>query len=553
MVILLGLLLAVSPLNSGSIQGASWASALAAAAPSSPTPSLSLGFGPSSMSPVADGTPVYTVGDTLWAESDYNSSVPLSVTSAAAGSSPAAVVLVTLILSHSVVPLYTFTSKDVDGVWSVKVGDPQGTIVIPVHFVNPASHPVSLSSVSYALAGGNMSISATASLGDSYDQEVCAAGNATSEGLTLALPRDMREKGNITLLPGDPFKTDTAGNVTEPFSFWFELYYPYALDVTSANNLVVNDLMAAASQPVTFTSAAMANITMGWSLPPREGRYELRAFFQNSTSLDTFESRVLLMNDTSWVPLTDVCQTQSVQSPTLDYSASLTKGQDNWPRNIYVMYRTFGVEGVYSLPVSANLSSIAFLATPWNEPIPDIKVDLSPNPDIISSSQAGSSLFLLAHRYPVSVDYSLDVAGGHDLEQGSVTIRGSFSTQTSTFDLAKLTVDILSDQNSPRTLQVTGPQGLNLTRNVLGNNRSATFLLPAGSYSVTLSQGGSSQSAQVVLTDGHATAVTLNFSTFLTFETILIVTAIVAAIGNVLIWVLRTRSLGSRMAPRKDA
>jgi hypothetical protein len=198
--------------------------------------------------------------------------------------------------------------------------------------------------------------------------------------------------------------------------------------------------------------------------------------------------------------------------------------------------------------VKANLSSVTFSAAPWNRPLQDIKVNVSPNPDVVASSQAGSSLFLLTSHYPVSVGYSLDIAGGHGFEQGSVTINTPFSTKTTTFALAELVVQLVGDQNSPITLRVTGPKGLDLERNLPSSNQTATFVLPAGSYSVTAGQAGNSQSAQVRLSDGVATLVTLNFSTFLTFEIILIVTALVAAVGNVLFWFLRSRNLSSRMA-----
>jgi len=117
-------------------------------------------------------------------------------------------------------------------------------------------------------------------------------------------------------------------------------------------------------------------------------------------------------------------------------------------------------------------------------------------------------------------------------------------------EMAKLTVHVLSDQTSPTTLLVTGPHGVNITSGLVGSNQTSSFLLPTGSYSVTASQGGNSQSAQVALTDGLATAVTLNFSAFLTFEVILIVTAIMAAIANASIWILRSRSLRSRLAAK---
>ena len=212
------------------------------------------------------------------------------------------------------------------------------------------------------------------------------------------------------------------------------------------------------------------------------------------------------------------------------------------------MYRTFGIEAVESYPVNANVSSVDFLATPWNQTLQDVKVNVSPGPGVLQTSEAGSTLFVLASKYPAQLSYSLDISGGSGLATGSVTLKEAYSTQTSKLNLAKLTIHVLSDQTAPTTLQVTGPQGINITTGLLGANQTSSYILPAGSYSVTAAQGDNSQMAQVGLTDGLASAVTLNFSTFLTFEIILIVTAILAAIANVAIWLLRSRSLSNRMA-----
>ncbi|MGH9918071.1 MAG: hypothetical protein ACRD6W_04260, partial [Nitrososphaerales archaeon] len=208
-------------MQSGGVSGAFGAS--------TPAPSLSLGFSPSSLYPVADGTPVYTVGDTIWASSGYDYSVSLSVTSPSAGSSATAhVVARTLLSADAVTAVYNFTGRDTDGVWNLTLTTLQGPVVIPVHFVNLAAHPISLGPFAYSLGRGNLLISTTASLGDSYDQEVCATGNATSAGVTLSLPTAMDETGNLTLTPGTPFGVAATGRVNEPFSFWFELYHSYA-------------------------------------------------------------------------------------------------------------------------------------------------------------------------------------------------------------------------------------------------------------------------------------------------------------------------------------
>src|SRR5580658_10301214 len=91
---LVGLLIAILPLESDPVPAAS--------AVTTPIP-LSLGFSPSALYTVADGIPVYTVGETIWALSDYNYSVPLSLTSARVGSSATGDVAVTTTLGRGAV------------------------------------------------------------------------------------------------------------------------------------------------------------------------------------------------------------------------------------------------------------------------------------------------------------------------------------------------------------------------------------------------------------------------------------------------------------------
>jgi hypothetical protein len=269
--------------------------------------------------------------------------------------------------------------------------------------------------------------------------------------------------------------------------------------------------------------------------------------------LEVFQSRVLILNDSSWISLSSTCLPQTVQSSGISYSANLTIGQADWPRTLYVMYRTFGVEAVNSYPVNANLSSVNFVASPWGKPLQDGKATLSPSSGVLQTSQEGGSLFVLASQYPVQLNYSLGFRGGVDLAQGSVTVDGSYSTQNIEVNSAELNVRVLGDQGSPTTLEVTSSQGANITTapGPAEGNQTVSLFLPTGSYTVTaLQAGGESESAKVGLTDGLATAVTLNFNATPTLEIILAVTAAIAAVANVLIWTLRSRSLSSRMARR---
>lgn len=303
-------------------------------APTAATIPLSLGFSPSSLTPVSDGVPVYTAGDTIWALSNFSYSVPISVTSAKPPTPSSTDIVSSWMLPPGVItPLYTFTPDAVDGLWNVTVVTLGGAVVVPVRFVNLAAHPVSLSPLAYSLIGGNLSISSQASLGDSYDQQVCAAGVATQAGVTVGLPASMEPIANITVTPAaSSVGVRAAGNITQPFSVWFELYHPYSLDVTSANSLVVSNLLAASSQPIAFASAGSGNATLTWNTPMRVGRYDLRAYFQNSTNLQLVQSSLLILNDSSWVSLSNACQPEPVTSQSISYSASLAKALRRGPR-----------------------------------------------------------------------------------------------------------------------------------------------------------------------------------------------------------------------------
>lgn len=544
---LLGLLLAVIAFQPGVGTQAS-----AAANTTSPTP-FSLGFSPSSLTPVSGGTPVYTVGETIWAESGYNYSVPLSLAYAGPSSNASfGAEVAQLNLDPQVVtPIHTFTQADPDGVWSITLGSTEGPVVITVRFVNLADHlPVLVGPLQYSLAGGNLSISAQANLADFYDQEVCAAGSASGAPIEIALPRDMGELGSIALAPGTPFGVSTLG-VLQPISFWFELYHTYALEEGGTNNFVADTLMVAQSQPLDVISDGPTTTTLTWSSPLRAGRYDLRVYFENSTSLEVFRSRVLVLNDSSWVSLSGACLPHQVQSSDISYSASLTAGQADWPRTLYYMYRASGVEAVVAYPVRANLSSVNFEASPWNASLQDVEVSVTHSTGVLQTSQEGGSLFVLASTYPAQLNYSLAIGGALDVAQGALTADGRYSTQTLRVGLAELTVHLPGDQSNPVTLEVSGSRGVNVTRGPVGSNRTASFFLPTGSYTVTASRAGESQSAQVDLTDGVAATVTLNFNAYAGLETVLAVTAAIAVVANILVWTLRSR--GARLRPDNRA
>lgn len=539
-----GLVLVTMPLSPVSAAGTSGAAT--SAAPTLTGVSLSLGFSPDSLYPVSQGTPVYTGGDTLWALSGYNYSVPISLSAPG----PAGAVTSLSLPPGSITPVITFADKDTDGVWNMTLQTNPGPVVVPVRFVNLAAHPVSLGPLSYALDGGNLSISTEASLGDSYDQEVCAAGSAALSGVVVPVPAPTGDAGNVTLVPGSTFNLLASGNFTKPVSFWFELYQPYALDVASANSLVVNDLLVATSSTVSITSPGTQNTTVAWSTAMRTGRYDATEYFQTTTGLQVVQSRILILNSSSWISLTNDCLPQPVTSAGISYSTSLNTGQQNWPKTVYIMYRTFGVEGVASYPVSAGVSRISFVASPWNGTISDMTVGVSPQSGV-QTSQDGSSLFVVADDYPVDLSYSIGIGGENVISHASASVPTGGLSLTASVSLAKLTVNVVSNKPSQTELVVTSPGGLKISTGLSGGKQTASFLVPTGSYSLSATQAGSVETSKVSLTDGTAAQVALNFNAFTGLEILLVVTAASGVAANVLIRIHRWRGISSKVKPKR--
>lgn len=507
-------------------------------------PSIYLGLGPSSLLPVSGGVPVYTVGETIWAESYYNYSVGYTLTPAQPG---AGVASNATLQPGAVDPIYTFKPSDPEGVWNLSLAAAQGPLVIPVRFVNLADHrPVLDGQFSYSLTGGNLSIAAQANLGDSYDQEVCAEGSPSQAPVRIPLPTQMGADGSVTLTPGGTVGVTVLGLFNEPLSFWFQLYQSYALDANGTTNLLSYDLMAAQSQPIDISGSGHIPASFTWNAPIRAGRYDLRAFFENSTGIAVSHYSVIVMNQSSWVPLTAACSPQPLQASGIAYSANLTGGEASWPRTLYYMYRVSGVEAVTAYPLRANVSSVDFLASPWSEPLQDALVRVTSSTGVAQTAQQGGSLFVLASSYPAQLNYSVEV-GGTEVQQGSSTFETDNSVRVVDVKLSQLKVEFSTAAQSPISLNVQGPSGLVVTRTIQGNEGTAYLFLPGGSYTLTASQAGQSQSTHADLIDGQAASTSINFGTLVVFEDVLVATAVVAGLANVVVFALRSRRARRRV------
>ena len=100
---------------------------------------------------------------------------------------------------------------------------------------------------------------------------------------------------------------------------------------------------------------------------------------------------------------------------------------------------------------------------------------------------------------------------------------------------------------------------MSISSNPVGVNQSSSFLLPEGNYTVTGTQGNSSQIGPASVTDGSTASLTLTFhiiaartagssSPYPTIELILVAAAGAAAVANGALRLLSSKSLGAKMA-----
>lgn len=489
-----------------------------------------LGYGPSDMSPVSDGIPVYTQGDSLWVKSTYDVAVNASLVSAGGHLEG-----VRTLQPQDVVALHSFASGDEPGVWNITVGAPGGDLVVPFHLAQTTGQGVKMGSVSYSLQGGSLSISGSVDSGYSYDQVVSAVANSSVDAISFPIPQGLGA-GNVTVSgKGNSILVATTGRLASPFTFSFELFHQYSFSAFGTNILQTRSLEAASSPPFLMNSTSGVATTLNWNFPARDGTYVAKAIFESQTGLVGAEGEIVMVNG-SWSPL-DPSATAPLASANFTLNDSLAGGPASWPRTVYLMYRILGVQGVASVPVQAGLSGVALLAGTWGVPLEDAAVETAPNPSVTQVSQEGNVVYLLASQYPVKLDFSVSIGGGRAAPV-SQTIESQYTLANDNVSAGQLTVK-LAGYGSGATVRITGADGTTITRTVNGGNGSV-FYIPPGSYDVAATGAFDSVSTTVTVAGGSANSVLLDIGIFHIAEIALAVTASLG-VATFLVYKLRVR------------
>jgi hypothetical protein len=505
------------------------------------TPSLGMGFSPGSVSPIADGVPVYAPGDQLWAESYSSGPVMVEIANASG-----TVVANETLLPMSPALIHTFSSTDAGGSWELLAAAAGGTELVTLpslvtRFTLVGNGSVQPSMTGYRLTGGggldmNFSLAAPGA----YDIAACLVGSSLPSTVEVPVPSGLGRGQLGVVKEGNQVVVDLAGNVTAPFTFWAELHGDYSYTLDGNSTVVSRDLEVATSNPVNVNLNFSGTMTgLEDQLSMRTGRISMWAFFESSQGVSVFVEPLLIPDNNTWVSLDGCATMASTLAPAFSLSASLAQPPPSWPREIYTMYKEDGVEMFSTEAISIQPATIHVVASPWNENFtnPELTVVASGGTPLQGLSFGNDTIYLTAGQYPLEV---LVTVAGSAIE---FDITQPFSTNDLNVASAKVVVQTGANGKPVSGASVILNEGGSQVANESSVDGEATFYVLAGNYTVVGSYGNSVSTGAIDAGDGVSSTVSLNFggsnqqSAGQVLSYFLAITALVGVAVSTAVWV----------------
>jgi hypothetical protein len=465
-----------------------------------------VGLSPSTLAPMSQGVPVYTVGDEVWMTSYLGSSLLASLSSPNYSSS-------TTLDPGAVVLLHTFQEADIGGNWTLRLTSANASRTVAMQFVKQNENLVPVLT-SHAFSNkGDLLLNYTTNSGSAYDIQACVLGAEVPPVVQIPIPSAIgsgqlllrRERVNATVT--------VLGQLSTSSTFWFELHHLYSYTVPNSSELIARDVKVATSATLLLsqTGNPTHNASITADAPIRRGRFSLRAFFRGSSGYSIYETNVLIADSASWVWLQGCTSTMNVASSAFSFDLPLGTSTTDWPHTVYMMYRSSGVEGLSLEPVTVAPAVINVVAVPWRERMAAARIVLAPNPDIEDLKIVNGTIYLTASHFPLSLNISLAI-GNAVFETHTLQVMQPYSIQE--LDVRAGRLDLLTRLNgSPAVgalVEIFDQKNDTFTMTADAGG-SASFLLPAGSYRLTANLGNQTREAQFTIQDGQEVPLSVEF------------------------------------------
>ncbi len=364
---------------------------------------------------------------------------------------------------------------------------------------------------SYGFANGALAMNFSTKSGlQFYDAEACALGNSDERLADIPVPQalgggkvSLELNGTRLLLTGD-------GLANTSLAFSVELYHSYSfLAPGSPSTLVSKNARVATSDAVTISNRdAFATLGLSSDVALRAGRYEVRGIFQSGNVISVVRTEVLLAGLSDWVWLGG-CQTTPVYANDFRVAVPLGSSPGTWPRVVFLLYRAYGVEGFARVALGLNLSAVGFVKVPWSSTLAGYDVSSTPVSGISRLGVANDTIYLVASAPGAYLDYSVGL-GNQSFFSGRAGPILPFTTTLIPVELSRLAVryavnGVVVDEAEVGVRNGNG----SLTHGTTGKDGTIIFYLPAGSYTVSATNGNETSPEPVSLAKSQNLAVTL--------------------------------------------
>lgn len=509
--------------------------------PSAPT-FIDIGFGPYSLTPAQRGAPVFTINDSIWVYSRFDQTLLASLLSPTNRS----VISNWQLLPSEILSLYTFSEDSPAGNWTLYFTLPNSTTyAIPISLVTLPQNQLPVSLSEYSIQNGEINLGFSVNPLNSYDLEGCLVSNNSNSNVSLSEPADIGT-GQMSLdinSVNESAVVSASGTISSPFSFWFELDYPYSYSTSLTNESISSEVTVARSEAVLFNSITSENVTLPILDNLRTGRYVIRGYFDSSSGFYAAQTNALLLDGGNWFWLSG-CNPFSINGTSFSKEINLDQNPRTWPSRLYFMYQFNGIEGYSILPLQINIARLDFLGQPGNESLSDFTFSISNNSDIEATGAFAGSIFVIARTYPLYLTIT-PMIGSEILTPIDMQIPQPFTVSQVLVPIGKLTVEVFNNSKPDvaATVAVTNSLGASLSSTVsIGGNSS--FYLPAGSYNISVSKDNISEGGNATVYYGSNTIVTITITSPqipTSYLEILLVPLILGLGLNVWAWVVSPR------------
>lgn len=496
---------------------------------------IQLGYGPSGLESLQNGIPIYAPGDSMWIRSTS------SQVSLVQLFSPNGVVESReTITASAVYDLYSFSSLDIEGNWSLGITfDNFSKISVQIPFVNPSTHPIHLALSNYTLGAGNLNLNFVATSNSAFNIQTCLGSADVNSSIVIPIPPKLGA-GEILVI-GGTHSTELSfeGVVTSPFTFWFEMEYSYSYKGALNGEYISRDISVFKSNTVVVSNPNPIFLQISNYTSPRLGRYTMNAYLQNNNGVVVEQTTALLLNGLNWAWIGG-CDSTQVSSLSFSSRQSLQGDVYSWPTSLYYMYEEEGVDSYIRVPMSLNVARVDFVGSLTDSKLYYLGYSVAQNENIDQSNIYNDSLFLIGRSFPFRIQVTPSL-GKSDLPTQSVTIAGPYTIEREVIGVGEINASITNDTLPISGASIVASNGKGGYVNSSSNAEGiALLILPTGTFNVTVtSQGQSLTHTASVSTDGKI-ILPFDFTSTGTpqgnLEYVLISLVIIGLLIDVVIW-----------------